>query len=560
MASQKNYVAIAKRYAEGVVSGKITACHWVQRACRRQLDDLKRPISAKWPYRFDAKKANRVCAFAELLPHIKGEWARRGEKIRLEPWQCFIYSTIFGWVHRDTGLRRFRTAYNEVARKNGKSSLSAPLGIYMTVADGEPGAEVYSAATTRDQAKISWEAAKHMVDRSPLLRQTFAVETSAHAIHQNASASRFQALSAEGNTLDGLNTHCAIIDELHAHRTRAVFDVLETSKGARSQPLMWIITTAGSDRSGICYEQRTYVTKVLDGIVNDPSYFGIIYTLDDEDDWKDEANWVKANPNLGVSVDPEELRRLALKAASMPSALNNFLTKHLDVWCNAEVQLFDVAKWDALGDESLNPDEFTEPCFVAIDLAPRHDFCSKLMLFKREEEYYCFARHYLSEDEIEQSENSQYAGWAADGWIKTNPGNVTDYSAIEDDLREDSQMHEVTEVLFDPFSAHQFATRMIEEGFPMIEVRATVQNFSEATKKLDALIAEGKIHHCGDPVLAWMLSNVVGHYDAKSNVFPRKERPENKIDGAIALIMAINRAMVGDAKETFLPSYATVTM
>jgi phage terminase large subunit-like protein len=543
-AKAKDYVKIAEGYAADVASGQIPACQWVVKACRRQLDDLERAKSGDFPHRFDKEKASRICEFIELLPHIKGEWARRGMRIELQPWQLFILTTVFGWVHKSTRLRRFKTAYNEMPRKAGKSSLSSGVGIYCLCADGEAGADVYSAATTRDQAKIVWQDAWHMVERSPGLKKAFSVSTTAHAISQIWTASRFQALSAEGNSLDGLNIHCAIVDELHAHRTRKVFDVLETAMGARSQPLLWLITTAGSDRSGICYEQRTYVTKILDGVVKDENYFGIIYTIDDGDDWTDPAIHRKANPNYGISVFPDDLERLCLKAQKMPSAQNNFLTKRLSVWVNADVALFSMAAWDACADQRLSIDGFRdEPCWVGIDLAPRHDFSELLALFRRGEHYYVFARHYLSEIEAEESENSQFAGWAASGRIETNPGNVTDYGRIEDDLRELSSRHQVNEVCFDPFSAHQFATRMQEQGFPMVEIRARVQNFSEPTKRLEALMAERKIHHDGDPVLAWMLSNVVGHYDRKDNVYPVRERPENKIDGAIALIMALSRAM-----------------
>ena len=373
-AKAKDYVAIAEGYAADVVSGRIPACQWAVKACRRQLDDLERAKSGDFPHRFDKEKASRICEFIELLPHIKGEWARQGMRIELQPWQLFILTTVFGWVHKSTRLQRFKTAYNEMPRKAGKSSLSSGVGIYCLCADGEAGADVYSAATTRDQAKIVWQDAWHMVERSPGLKKAFGVSTTAHAISQIATASRFQALSAEGNSLDGLNIHCAIVDELHAHRTRKVFDVLETAMGARSQPLLWLITTAGSDRSGICYEQRTYVTKILDGVVKDENYFGIIYTIDDGDDWTDPAIHRKANPNYGISVLPDDLERLCLKAQKMPSAQNNFLTKRLSVWVNADVALFSMAAWDTCADPGLSIDGFRdEPCWVGIDLAPRHD-------------------------------------------------------------------------------------------------------------------------------------------------------------------------------------------
>ncbi len=547
----RDYTRIANKYARDAVSGKIIACQWVIKACQRQLDDLER--TKNWPYKFDPKKANRICAFAEGLPHIKGEWAKRGEKLVLQPWQIFIYTTIFGWIHKNTGNRRFRTAYNEVARKNGKSSLSAPIGIYMMCADGEAGSEVYSAATTRDQAKICWEAALNMVRREPGLRQAFGVDVSAHTIHQISSGSRFQALSADGNTLDGLNIHCAIIDELHAHPNRRVYDVVETACAARVQPLRWIITTAGSDQSGICYEQRSYVTKILDKIVDDPSYFGIIYTLDPEDDWQNEDNWKKSNPNLDVSVDRAELQRLAMKAAEMPSALNNFLTKHLDVWVSASVNLFNVTKWHELANPSLKPEQFKDdPCWLGLDFAPRNDFSSLCQLFRREEEdglhFYAFWKHYLSEGKIEESENASYAGWARDGWIITNPGNQTNTDQIEDNIADIyAQGYQIQELDADP-SRTQGIENHVEQrtSATIVEVPQNPSNLCPATEYLSALISDGKIHHNGDPATAWMLSNVIGVPKGNWSLYPGKDRPENKIDAVTALLIALSRAMVNE--------------
>ena len=544
----RDYVRIAEQYCDDVIQGKIPACQWVKAACQRQIADRqKAETDPSYPFEFRRDKADFICLFVEKLPHIKGEWAKRGEKLILQPWQVFIYTTVFGWISKSTGLRRFRTAYIECARKNGKSSLSAPIGIYMLSADGEQGAEVYSAATTRDQAKIIWETAKSMTEREPGLREAFGVSTTAHSIAKIATGSRFQALSAEGNSLDGLNIHCALVDELHAHRTRKVYDVLETARAARQQPLLWSITTAGSHRSGICYEQRSYVTKILAGTVQDESYFGVIYTIDDEDDWQDERNWIKANPNLEVSVSLEELRNLALKAKKMPSALSNFLTKHLSVWVNADAPLFNMAAWEACANRDLSVDDFKgEPCWIALDLAPRHDFCALGLLFQRDGDYYWFVTHYLNEDEIEESGNASFAGWEREGWIKACPGNQTDYGDIEADLAQITSDFQVEKICYDPFNAAQFATRAVERGYPMVEVRAIVQNFSEATKKLDALIVSGKIHHDGNPLMAWEMSNVVGHYDRKDNVYPVKERPENKIDGPVTLIMTLNRAMLDE--------------
>jgi phage terminase large subunit-like protein len=547
---EKNYVAIAARYAGDVVSGKILACRWTIKACQRQIDDLEKAKSKSHPYKFDKEQASRICRFIELLPHIKGEWAKNSARIELQPWQIFILTTVFGWIRRDTGLRRFKTVYLEMPRKNGKSSLSSGIGIYCCCADGEAGSETYSAATTRDQAKIVWQDAWNMVERSPGLKKAFGVSTTAHAISQISTASRFQALSAEGNSLDGLNIHCAIVDELHAHRTRKVFDVLETATGARTQPLLWLITTAGFDRSGICYEQRTYLTKILDGVVQDDTYFGTIYTIDDEDDWSDPKIWEKANPNYGVSIFPEDIERLCAKALKMPSAQNNFLTKRLSVWVNADTAFFNMAALAKCVDSNIWPGDFAgERCWFGIDLASRRDMAPMIQLFRRDGHVYAFGRYYLPESEIENSDNSQYSGWAKQGLITVTPGNIIDYGYIEDDLREISKEVQVVEVAYDPFQATQFATRMLSEGFPMVEMRAVVKTFSEPMKHLDALIVDGRFHYNGDPILTWMFSNVVAHYDNKDNVYPKKERPENKIDGAIALIMALGRAMVGGDED-----------
>ena len=263
-------------YALAVVNEKISACQWVKFACLRQLNELE-----KFPrgFIFDVESAEKVCNTLETFHHVKGEWAKRKEKIKLEPWQQFILTTVFGWKVRKTGFRRFKTVYIEVPRKNAKSTLSAGVGLYMLAEDEEEGAEVYSAATTRDQAKIVFSTARQMAIKSPSWCQENGVKYNALSVHKLENASYFHALSAEHSSLDGLNVHCSVIDELHAHKRREVFDVIESSTGSRSQPLVWIITTAGSNRSGICYEQRTYLTKVLEGVFKDQSYFGIIYMI-----------------------------------------------------------------------------------------------------------------------------------------------------------------------------------------------------------------------------------------------------------------------------------------
>jgi phage terminase large subunit-like protein len=534
-----SFTDVAEQYVEDVLSGAVPACKWVRLACQRQRDDLGR----EWEYHFDRDRASAVCEFIEALPHVKGRYEAT---IKLGPWQVFLLTTVFGWVDAQ-GFRRFRTVYLELPRKQGKSTLSSGVALYMLAADGEPGAEVYSAATTRDQAKIVFGDAQRMVQRTPAIREGLGVQASAHAVYQADSGSTFKALSRDqdGN-LDGLNVHCAIIDELHGHKDRGVWDVIETATGARKQSLIWAITTAGSNRAGICYEQQGYVRKILDGAHDDPTYFGVIYTIDVEDDPFDPAVWAKANPNYGVSVEPDDLARKASKARQMAAAQNNFLTKHLNVWVNADTAWMNMQAWEKCAEPTLDERDFLgSECVQANDLATKVDIAARCRLHWRDIEgarhYYAFSRYYLPEDAAEDGRNSQYSGWAVEGRLTLTDGSVTDFSVIEDDIREDAGRFKMLDVSFDPWQASQIMQRLQADGLPVTEYRQTVQNLSEPMKELEALVLQGRFHFDGDPVLTWMVSNVVCHVDAKENIYPRKERPENKIDGAVALICALGR-------------------
>ena len=548
------YAASAKQYAQRVVSGEILTCEWVQKACKRQLDDLIRFKRKSSIYQFNPelldrygrpyRPADNLCAFIERLPHVKGPLASR--MMVLEPWQVFILSTVFGWVKSD-GKRRFRRSYIEVPRGNAKSTLSSAVGLYMLAADREGGAEVYSLATTRDQARIVFGDAQTMARLSPGFRNRFAVNVGAHNMHVLQTGSKFEALSAEGSTLDGLNIHFGCIDELHAHKTRTVYDVVETGTGKRDNSLLWVITTAGSNRSGICYEVRSFVTKLLNRVFEDDSQFGIIYGLDEGDDWAAKDSLIKANPNWGISVREEILVPLQAKAMQLPSAVNNFKTKHLNEWVSADTAWMDMRSWDASANPDLELDQFLgQPCWLGLDLASKTDIAALVMVFEHPDTpdvYAVFGKYYLPEDTVQAAGNSQYEGWAHTGRLSVTPGNVIDFSWIEADLLDISSRFSVQAVAFDPFQATQLSTRMLSEGLPMIEVRPTVLNFSEPMKTLEALVLQKKLVHDGDPVLAWMASNVVAHTDVKDNIYPRKERPENKIDGIVALIMALSRAI-----------------
>lgn len=551
------YFERARAYAERVTSGAETAGKFERLACQRFIDDLVvRQATDEFMYRFDEAAGARACRFVDLMPHIKGEWAKpvyidgrlQYAKLNQEDWQVFKTINLFGWVHVETGLRRFRRAYEEVARKNAKSTWAAAVLLLLLAADGEAGAQVYSAATTGEQAREVFDVARNMADREPEFKARFGVDVGKHDITIASTASGAKPLNAEGSTLDGLNIHGAIVDELHAHKTRALFDVLDSATGARSQPMIIMITTAGSDRSGICYEQRDYTIKVLERTLIDETWFGLIFTLDDGDLWHDPAVWRKSNPNFGVSVKEDDMQAACRKALATPSAQANFLTKRMNVWVNADSAWMDMQAWDRCADRTLTVDKVKHlPCVAANDLASKIDVAARVKIFHdaTADLYYLIPTFWLPERAVEQGRNSQYDGWRRAGHLKVTDGEVIDFDQIEDEIRGDMATLEVSEDACDPWQATQLISHMLDEGAPMVEYRQTVQTMSEPMKAFEALVLQGKLRHNGNPMMTWMVSNVVCHRDVKDNIYPRKEREENKIDGAVAAIMAIGRTIAG---------------
>lgn len=553
------YLQQAQQYMRDVLDGKVAACKWVKLAVQRQADDLARGVSDDWPWVFDEAAAERPCAFIELLPHIKGKWAREGRLLTLEPWQCFIITTVFGWLHHATRLRRFLEAYEEEARKNGKSAKGSGLLLYMLSADGEHGAECYTAATTRDQARIVFDDARAMAERTPDLRTYLGVAILQHSLTVAHTSSKAAPLAAEGSTLDGLNVHFALLDELHAHKTRAVYDVIDTARGAREQSLLWTITTAGTDRSGICYERRTHVTKILERVIRDDRVFGIIYTLDDGDDHFDPANWIKANPNLGVSVQLDELTAQARKAEAMPSALNNFLTKRLNVWVSGESPWMDMRAWERCGKEPATLDAIPHGArvYMGLDLAQKKDFAALAIAWQMDGgKWGLCTRLYLNELAVQESGNAHLSGWARQGYVEVTDGDLTDFDRIADDLRRYCRQWDVQEIAFDPALSMYFAGQLIEEGLPLVEIAQRSMFFTPALIQVENMVREGNLVHDGSPVMAWMVSNLVVKVSKFNELMsPIKERPENKIDGPIAMLMALGRALSqapeGDADGFF---------
>ncbi len=536
-----DYVARGLNYARQVVSGEIPACKWVRLACQRQLDDLERK---DWTWTFDRAKANRIAAFMELLPHIKGRW--KTSALTLEPWQCFALTTIFGWVDAE-GYRRFRKALIVIPRKNGKTFIAAGVGLYLLAMDGEPGAEVVSAATTKDQAKLSWEVAKRIVQRTEGLRAR-GTQALAHAIVVEPGGGSFKPLSRDADTLEGLNPSGWIVDELHAHKTREVFDVLDEATGARRQSLGFIISTEGDNATGVFAEQVSYGQQVLSQTHQDDTYFCIYYSIDPEVDWTTPLAARMANPNLGVSVFEPDLMVRCGQAQKNAESQSSYLTKRLNVRVGAGEAYFNLLAWDRLcKDASLKVEDFYgQSIWVTIDLASKIDLACMMRVAERDGMLHFFPRFYLPEDQLERGNPNYdlYRGWATLGYLTTTPGNIIDYEFIERDLLEDMRNFDVQQVGIDPHNATQFNTRMMAEGLPIEEIMQGVLSLSDPMKELGARILAGRVRHDGNPILGWNIGNVVAKVDAKENVYPRKARNENKIDGALAAIMGCKLAML----------------
>lgn len=560
--AEYSHVDAANAYAKAVVGRKIPACKWVRLACKRHLDDLRKATKKAYPYRFDQAKAERVCRFIELLPHTKGEWAKKSERIQLQGWQCFKTAALFGWVRKHDNLRRFRKAIILEPRKNAKSTWAAGVGLYMLTADGEHGAEIYSGATSEKQAWEVFRPAKLMAQKTPALQQAYGLTVNASNLHILGNGSRFEPLI--GNPGDGASPSLAIVDEYHEHDTDALVDTMETGMGAREQPLVLIITTAGDNLAGPCYAAVQDAQKVLDGVHENDELFALIYTVDPKDDWKSDLALRKANPNYDVSVKGEFLRARQREAVNNPRKVGTFKTKHLNMWVQARAAYFHIQRWIESAQPALRLEDFKrQPCRIGMDLASKIDIAALEILFQLDQcncaaaealikkgfEYARFGKYFLPEDTVQYGTNEHYRGWvdSPEGWITQTDGEMIDYVEIRDTVYDIRDEYQLEEVAFDPHQALMMVSEFMDDGIPVVEVRPLVLNFSEPMKQMDGLIRARKIAHNGDPVFTWMLSNVVAKPDAKDNVYPRKEREENKIDGPVAHMMALARFMAGEA-------------
>jgi phage terminase large subunit-like protein len=551
----RDYAGIAERYARDVVAGRVVACKWVRLSCKRHLDDLKRK---GWGYRFDAWYGNDVCDFIEKLPHVEGSWET--PTLTLEPPQVFILVVVFGWRRVADGKRRFTSAYIEMARKGAKSTLTAGIALYCLTCEGEVGPQIIIGATTGEQAGKVFKPAKGMVEKTRDLREAFGVEAWARSITCSENGGYIQPINAKGSTQDGWNPHVGILDELHAHKDRGLYDVIKSAFGARKNPLLWVITTAGYNMAGVCYEQRTFVTKVLEGIFEADHYFGIIFTIDEGDDPYDERVWVKANPMLGVTPTLDGMRAYAKEAKASPASEGEFKTKRLNVWLNSASAWLNMAQWTACADPSLSWDDFDGlECWIGADLADKDDItAAALIAFDRDGRLLIKPRFWLPDavlrhpDHAEGKGPAPYRTWAAQGHLTLTEGDWVDHREVEKVIRGWRDRYGARKAIFDQFAAAlAMASRLNEDGDPdnpFAEVlHKNAANVTDPAKELEARVKAGpqRLRHDGNPVLSWMASNVVVSRRTDGTILPKKESEmsPNKIDGIDAVVNALKPAM-----------------
>lgn len=521
-----------EQYAHDVVSGKIVSGKLMKLAARRFLDDLNDTRFA-----FDARKVERACRFISILHHFTGKSS--GKPFILEPWQAFVVANIVGFYWAGTDNRRFSSSYIEVARKNGKSSLAAALCLYFLVADGEDGAEVLLCANAKDQAKISFDMCRNYV--STFDRKGSVLRCLHNEIKLDATKSRLKVLAADDSKLDGFNCSFGLIDEYHAAKNSRVRDVIKSSMGMRQNPHLCTITTAGFDKTLPCYALRTTAVEILNGLKHDDEMFIAIYSLDDGDDWTDEAVWAKANPNLDVTVTTKYIRGQVQQAKNNPSEEVSTITKNLNRWMEtAEVWVPEHYIQEASRDFGTSDFGSDDICYVGVDLGSTSDLTAVAKLVVRDGIYWFWVDYYCPElAMVERAEKEQYRFWKRQGMLHVTGGNVTDYDAITADLLALSDKLSVYGVGYDKWNATQWAIDCTEKGLPLCEYSQSIGNFNKPTKELERLLLGGRIRIANNDITRFCFANVRLKYDHNGNCKPDKGEYKRKIDGVIAMITAL---------------------
>lgn len=538
------------RYATGVLEGEIVAGELVRLACERHLMDLD--TAGERGLYFDCEAANVICNFAGMLHHTQGPLA--GTPMQLEPWQVFRHGSVFGWKHRDTGLRRFRETYHQVGKKNGKTTDTAVPMLFTQLFDGEAAPEGYCAATTRDQAGLLFKGLKRIIKRSPFLPQFMDVYR--HTIETEKTDGAISCLSRDGDSSDGINPSFLARDEMHRWTDRELAETIVESMIARSQPIDWVITTAGHDRKGLCGELRDYAESVLRGHVVDDSFFGFVAEPPADADPLDPIAWAMGNPNLNISKPESEVRKAAEKAMVITGRLPNFKRFHMNLWTEGAEAWIPQESWDR--GEAVAPfdpeDLAGRKAWVALDLSNKVDTTAVVVAVPVNDLIYVYAWTYLPAGEKgfikrAQSEKREYVGWRDEGWLEVHHGGVIDEGEIIKRLKWLRDVFDLQEVAFDPWGMKDLANTLDQMRFPMVEHRQGFASMSGPMKRVEERVAQNRIRHAGNPVLGWQVSNVHRDEDAAENIKPNKKKSQGRIDAAVAMIMAVGRATANETKK-----------
>lgn len=547
----------AKDYVDEILTGKRLAAYPERMAAERWAKFESNP-----ELYYDEKKVKEVLTLFSFLRHTSGEYY--GVRFQLLPWQIFVLSWIFGWKYKANGYRVTRKCYVEISKKNGKSELAGALGLYGAFFDGEMGAECYSAANKYDQATICWNAAKIMANQFMQESKKFSAickvydSLTTRGLKNLQTESSFKPIAADSKTLDGVRPHFAIIDEYHEAKDDSILRNLASGMVNRTQPLLFIITTAGFNINGPCHQYRKVVMDIVSGKKDDKSTFGLIYTLDKDDDWNQEKNWPKANPSIGITPSWDGLRTEYQKAVNEgQSAEINFKTKNLNNWVRTSKTWITDKIWMQGGDEiDLEKIQYNE-CYAAVDLATKWDLTCFGMLFPPtpdRDKFIFIAKYYCPEEGAStraKKDGVPYLDWSKSGHLHLTPGNVTDYNAVKKDIYEAMTNYKINKIFYDPWQSTQFASELVAEGVPMEEFRQTVVSFNEPIMELEALINKGQIQHGGDPILRWMAGNIALKMNYTGLIMFDKKNSQEKIDGMVVLAMCYGAYM--NAKKNYKP-------
>jgi phage terminase large subunit-like protein len=543
-------VLIAIAYAEEACEdrGGHWTCRWTRLAARRFIVDLRRSQGARPPFFFSAKRANHVCSFIEQLPHVEDSW--QTANITLEAFQIFFLVNLFGFRNKEGG-RRFTTGLLAIARKNAKSTLAAAIMIYCLCCEKTNGPQVLSAATTGSQARIVWGIAKKMIDASPDLSGTFDLECFANAIARYEVAGTFKPINSKASTQDGLNPSHTVMDEIHAHKTHDLLNVLTSAAGARANPLWLYTTTEGYETPGPWPELRNFAESTLQRVGRRADhFFCVIYAVDEKDDDFDESRWIKANPLMAANPRlGTEIRKMAIDARMMPGRLAEMQIKRLNRRASSAAGWINLPRFRRCSGPVPLEELVGLPCWGGLDLASTADMVAWRMLWLREDTFYTWGRFWVCEDAIAQRterQSANYAGWVQAGWLSRTEGNAVDYDIIERDILEDCGRFSPGSIGYDTWNATQLASSLVNQGAPLVQFIQGPRSYNPAMQAFERAYLLGKLRHEGSPILTWNAANLVARRDANMNMAPNRKKSADKIDGMCALFMAFGVALVDD--------------